>query len=229
MRNCTKLALAAISTLSLSGIALAQNTENNNTVPSGRAPAEVSNRTVVGGGDTIGASQVAKIAADPKMAGDKLFVLENATGNLWEAEFSRLVAERANDPKVKELAQMVATDHQAANGKLAPIAGKMGLSMPTALPAMKSAELDVFRAIPPEKLEMAYLAKMQSGHAKDIIDFANMKEGAEDADLKAYITEVLPKLKEHGGHINEVAMSKGINGATEYTSVKSEKSMDMAK
>lgn len=151
-----------------------------------------------------------KVRQSPETAGDKLFILDNACGNLYEVQFSRLVAAKAQDAKLKDLAGMIEKDHAAANEKLKPIAQKLGLDLPTALPSEKQAQLEVIGALPPEMLAKAYLIIQRGLHAKDATNFADYAKEAKDADLKAYINEVLPKLKAHGAHLNQVAKDMNV-------------------
>lgn len=160
-------------------------------------------------GDMQLAQALQKIKGDPTTAGDKLFVLDNAGGNMFEAAFSKLVASKATDPKLKELANMIEKDHSQANDKLKTIAQKMGVDLPTALPSEKQGKLEIMSALPPEELGKMYLMLQRSLHAKDVTMFADHEKAAKDSDLKAYIGEVLPKLKEHGAHINMVAKDMG--------------------
>ena len=160
-------------------------------------------------GDMQMAAALMKIKSMPEMAGDKLFVLSAAGGNMFESEFSKLVASKVTDAKVKELAEMVGKDHMMANETLMPIAKKMGLDLPTALPSEKALKLEVLGAMPPEELGKAYLMMQRAIHAHDVTMFADHASMAKDSDLKAFINETLPKLKEHGAHINMVAKDMG--------------------
>lgn len=161
------------------------------------------------GADAQIAAALMKIKADPKTAGDKLFVLDNACGNMFESAFSKLVASKVTDQKLKDLATMIDKDHTMANDKLKPIAKKLGLDLPTGLPSEKQGKLDVMAGLPAEELGKMYLMMQRSIHAKDVTTFADHEKAVKDDELKAYISETLPKLKEHGAHINMVADDMG--------------------
>lgn len=156
--------------------------------------------------------QLAAIARQPELAGDKLFVLEAAMGNQWEIEFSRMVAEKAQDPQVKQAAQQLVTDHTAAQQRLQQVAEKMNLSLPSSLPATKQQKLQVFSAMPADKLEKCFVISTKAAHAKDVTCYSDMAQAAQNADLKAYITETLPKLQQHAQHIQTAAAAKGLPG-----------------
>lgn len=141
---------------------------------------------------------------------EKLFVLEAAMGNQWEIELSRLAQQKSQDPQVKELAQMVMNDHQQAQQKLLSIAQQWDLDLPTSLPPGKQKKLDVVGSLPADKFESCYILMLKADHAKDITSFSDQQVAIEDPTLKAYIGEVLPKLKEHGQHVVQVAQAKNI-------------------
>ena len=171
------------------------------------------------GGDMAGAMQadqqvkqtLMKIkSADPEKAGDMMFVLNNGMGNAFEVAFSKLVASKTQDDKVKELTQMVEKDHSAANEKLKAIAKKMGVMLPTSLPSEKQQVLDTLSALPPEKLDGAYLMMQRAIHAHDVTMFEDHGKMTKNDELKSYIEEVTPKLKEHAAHINMCAKDNGV-------------------
>jgi len=158
------------------------------------------------------AQQIRQFASQPDTAGDRLFTLGAGMGNLWEVEFSRLVEERAQDQQVKDLAKMVRQDHEQANQKLQSVAQNLNVQLASRLPEEKQATLEVFRAMPVEQLEKCYLGMAKAGHAKDIINYQIHQTEAKDQGLKQYVSDVLPKLQEHGQHVQQVASAKGIQG-----------------
>jgi putative membrane protein len=169
----------------------------------------LANRNMSVGGDE-GAEQLRKIAQNPEMAPDKLFALHAGMSNQWEIEFSNLVAEKAKDNQIKELARMVAQDHQAAQSKLASIAEKMDIRFSSQLPASKQAKLEVFRALPVDKLEACYLSNQKAGHLAAVSDYADHAAALQQPELKAYAAEVLPKIRAHTNEIIRLAASKGM-------------------
>lgn len=151
-----------------------------------------------------------QIKQSPDKASEKLFVLEAAMGNQWEIELSRLAQQKSQDPQVKELAQMVLNDHQQAQQKLMTIARQWNLDLPTSLPPGKQKKLDVLNSFPADKFETCYVLMLKADHAKDITSFADHQVALQDQAIKTYIGEVLPKLREHGQHVVQVAQAKNI-------------------
>lgn len=169
-------------------------------------------RTAMGGADASISQQLSQIRSNPENAGAKMFVLSTGLHNLHEVRLSELAARKSNDAQVKELAQMMVKDHTAANDQLRPIAQKLNITIPTDLPAMKQQELAILEQLPEDDFNKAYLSKMKVGHATAITDFAVHEQTVKDDQLKQYITQMLPKLRQHGEHTVHVAQAKGLPG-----------------
>ena len=176
--------------------------------------ADASNMNGNGADSTI-SQQLTAIQRTPEKAGDKLFVLEAATGNQWEIEFGRLVAERATNPKVKEAAQHIVSDHQAAQAKLADAAKELNVTLPTGLPSMKQQKLEIFRSLPVDKLEKTFVCDGRADHAKDIMVYQDEARDAENTKLKAYASEQLPKLHDHAQMIQTAGTAVGLPAPTD--------------
>lgn len=219
---CTFTALAG---LSLGGIAaFAQDGAGPNTMDPTKMPPAKPGMTAGDMKDAAGSMassmqadqavvrQLMKIAQTPETAGDKLFVLETAMGNMWEIESSRATMEKSQDQAVKDLAKMMIQEHSMNNEKLMPIAQKMGIELPTSLPSEKQAKLAVMAAMPVADMEKGYLCGMKKDHAMTVTAFVDHAKLAKDEQLKAYIDESIPKLKEHSKHVVETATAKGLPG-----------------
>lgn len=155
-----------------------------------------------------------KIKQSPDKASDQLFVLEAAMGNQWEIELSRLAQQKAQDPQVKELARMMVEEHTQAQQRLMTVARQFDMDLPTSLPPGKQKKLDVLSSLPADKFDSCYVLMLKADHAKDITSYADHQVAVQDASLKSYIGEVLPKLKQHGQHVVQVAQAKDFGADT---------------
>src|ERR1700730_5609299 len=66
-------------------------------------------------------------------AQDQQFVNKAAAGGLAEVKLSELAGSRASDPKVKDFAKQMVTDHTQANNELKPLAESNHVPVPTKL------------------------------------------------------------------------------------------------
>lgn len=235
MKNYRKYAVASILALSIAGVATAENRsgpQSGNTADPNQQPAGIQGTTGAGGMQGAGqqgqrgqqdmqaeqtqmAELYRKIAQDPTMAADKLFVVEAAAMDQWEIAFSRLVEQRAQDQQVKELARMVAQDHQQSAQQLQQFAQTVDLQLPQGLPAAKQAKLQVLAALPAEELEKCYVASQKAGHMAAITSYRDHAKMAKNEQLKQWITQATPKLEQHGQMIMQVAQAKNIGDNTQ--------------
>jgi putative membrane protein len=155
--------------------------------------------------------QLQQIQQSPEMAGDKLFVLGAAIDNMFEMQFSQQAAQKAQNPEVKKLAQMLMQDHQQVGQKLQQVAQQLQVQAPQGLPSMKQHEIQILASLPSEQFDKAYVAKMVETHAKGVACFANQTSLAQDEQVKQFASRTLPKLREHQQHVMRTAQAIGLN------------------
>jgi putative membrane protein len=130
------------------------------------------------------------------------FVEQAGEANLLEVRASELVQQQAQDPDVQALARQMVEDHAAALEQLRGVAG--GLAVPSALDASGEAKLDDLRSADPARVAADYLAMLEQDHQRAIALFEAYARDGEDAALKDYAAQTLPKLREHLDHVREV-------------------------
>jgi len=155
--------------------------------------------------------QLQQIQQSPEMAGDKLFVLGAAIDNQYEIQFSQQAAEKAQNPEVKKLAQMLVQDHQQAGQKLQQVAQQLQIQAPQGLTSMKQQEIQILSSLPSEQFDKIYVAKMVEAHAKGVACFANETSLAQNEQVKQFARQTLPKLQEHQQHVMRAAQAIGLN------------------
>lgn len=223
MNPCTRLsALSLAAGLAVSSLALAQAPTHSAMDPQNSPAAqagEVGGRTVppnmkdMAGSmqaDQVINSQLAKWASMPEEAHDMKVALMAGCSNMEEIEFSKAVLEKATDPKVKEIATLIVKEHQMAQDKLKPIGEKLGVQYPTQLPAMKQAQLMGLRNMPADKMQKAYLSMMKAGHLMTVNNLTDHLPMIKDADLKAWTSETLPKIRAHTAEVLKTAADMGM-------------------
>lgn len=141
---------------------------------------------------------------------DKLFVLMAAMDNAWETEFSRVVAQKVQDPQIRQLAQQIQQDHTQAQQKLQQVAQQMNLQLPTGLTSEKQQKLQVFQSMSPEQLQTCYIVDLKADHAKAITSYSDHQKTLKNEEVKQFISQALPKLQQHGSHVQQVASAKQI-------------------
>lgn len=171
-------------------------------------------QSATGGADQQVQAALRQIQQSPDQAPEKLFVLMAAMGNAWETEFSRLVEQRVQDNEIKQIAHTVLQDHQQAQQRLQEVARQLDLQLPQGLTSEKQQKLQIFQSMSPGQLQTCYIVDLKADHAKDISSFADHRQTLKNPQITQYIDETLPKLRQHGAHLRQVAMSKQIGDSS---------------
>jgi putative membrane protein len=151
-----------------------------------------------------------QIQQSPEQAGDKLFVLCAAIDNQYEIQFSQQAMQKAQNPEVKKLAQMIVQDHQQASQQLQKVAQQMQLQVPQGLPSLKQQEIQVLSSLSSDQFDKQYVAKMHASHAMAVAAFGAQASLAQSQELKQFVTQALPKLQQHQQHVQRTAQAIGL-------------------
>jgi putative membrane protein len=137
-------------------------------------------------------------------AEEQQFVKQAAAGGLAEVELSELADNRASDPKVKDFAKQMVTDHTQANNELKPIAESNKIPVPTKLQGEHEAAYKRLEKLSGAKFDAAYVKIMVSDHDKTVSAFEEASSKLKDPTLKAFVDKTLPVLRQHKEHIHEI-------------------------
>ncbi|PPE72021.1 DUF305 domain-containing protein [Solimonas fluminis] len=138
-------------------------------------------------------------AADPlAQAPDQEFFDKAAVAGMFEVQSSEIALQLGSDPAIKSFAQMMVTDHSAANAKLKSLALAKGVMLPTGLDKDHQAKLEKLKAAKPGKeFDETYADLMEDGHDDAVQLFEKASKKAKDKDVQKLAAETLPTLKHH--------------------------------
>jgi putative membrane protein len=142
------------------------------------------------------------------------FVREAAMGNAAEVALAEVAARKGQNAELKQFAEHIRKDHTEANTKLQPIAQKHGVSISQSLDAKHQKKLEKLQQTSGAEFDKEYATEMLRDHQKDIAKYQKCSTHAEDAELKSYATEMLPKLRQHLQHAQQVAKAVGVDQET---------------
>jgi len=125
------------------------------------------------------------------------FLVEAASGGLYEVEMAKLAQQKAQLQEVKDLAARILEDHTQANEKLNQLATSKGISVPPAMGDEEQRKYDKFSEMEADGFDEDYIEQMVQDHKNDISDFEEAGEELDDPDVKAFASRTLPTLKEH--------------------------------
>ena len=136
-----------------------------------------------------------RATADAKVShSEKSFFEKAAKSGMKEVDVSQAVVGRVTNPQVKDLAQMMITDHTAANMELMALAARKGVTLPDENKAEKAGEKWAKKK--DKDLDEDYLGEMKEDHEEAVKLFEKASK-SEDADVAAFASKTLPKLQHH--------------------------------
>ncbi len=141
-------------------------------------------------------------AADKEMGGkataaEKTFIMKAANGGMTEVDLGKVAADKGGSSEVKDFGNQMVKDHSKANDKLKEVAGKMGVTVPAKVDAKHQAKVDKMSGMSGAAFDKMYVSEMVKAHEKDIADFEMADKEVKNADLKSFIEETVPVMKEH--------------------------------
>lgn len=131
---------------------------------------------------------------------DRKFTEAAAQTGWAEIAAGRLALQRSRDPGVRDYAQRLIADHQAANEWLQRIAGNKGLAVPNGPSPQQQRELRALQRSPARDFDKDFLEQMARDHQKAVDLFGHEVKGRhQDAELKDFAQQTLVRLERHLG------------------------------
>jgi len=143
-------------------------------------------------------------ATDQTNAADILFVQLVGEGGLAEVSLAELARDKAASDAVKGFAERMATDHGAANDKLAGLAKAAGIAVPDALNAEHATMRKNLEAMDAAAFDLAYMRGQVVDHQKTATLLAWEITGGQNAGLQRFAADSLPVVLEH------LAVARGV-------------------
>jgi len=166
---------------------------------------------------------------------EKAFIQDAYRDNMRQVVLGQIAVDKAQNSEVKQLGQRLMTDHRQANEQLRPIAQAAGVTLAQqreAAQAQGQAPTPQQREQAREQIQMKLeqvQKKLQSlsgeqfdkefvkvelkDHTKDIQMYQRAAQEAENSQLKAYIQQTLPTLRQHLQATQTAASAVGLSAA----------------
>lgn len=145
------------------------------------------------------AASIALISASPGLAQTAAeYVMKAGAGDLYEKQSSQLVLKTTKDPKVRDFAQMMVTDHTKSTADVKVAAQASGLTpKPPALDAKKSAMIaDLTKATGPAR-DKVYLTQQKAAHQEALALHQGYSSIGDKPALKAAAGKIVPVVQHH--------------------------------
>lgn len=122
---------------------------------------------------------------------DRAFFEKAAKAGTKEVEVSQGTLDHLMNPQVKSFAQMMVSDHSAANAELMALAAKKGVTLPT-----KETKYETKWAKKTKDVDEDYMKEMVDDHEEAVKLFEKAAK-SEDAEIAAFAQKTLPTLQHH--------------------------------
>jgi putative membrane protein len=177
-----------------------------------------------GSSDTsaAGAASTANNAA-AKQAGvstaDRNLMRELAMANLAEIETAKLAQSKTSNEQVRSFAQRMIDDHTKAMEQLQQLAQAKGVQLPTSPDAKHQAMMKKLSALSGDGFDKQYLSQAGvADHQKAHQLVARVSSRAQDPDLKALGSQLLPTIDQHLQLAQQASSGKAGNQSAGQTS-----------
>ena len=151
--------------------------------------------------DTTGAAKAT--------ASEKMFIKKAADGGMTEVELGKLAAEKGGSSDVKDFGNQMVKDHSKINDDLKEVAGKMNVTVPGKLSAKHHATIEKMSGMSGADFDKAYVPAMVKDHEMDIAEFERADKMVKNPDLKKFIEDSIPMMKDHLEKIKKFDQAKG--------------------
>ncbi|MDW9547112.1 DUF4142 domain-containing protein [Sinorhizobium meliloti] len=128
---------------------------------------------------------------------DRLFARLAAAGGMAEVDLGKLAAGKSETGAVKDFANRMVTDHDAANDKLKQLAEAARMPLPEKPDAEHAAIKERLQSLSGEAFDIAYIKAEIVDHQKTSLLLQWEISLGEDAELQRFAAETLPGVLQH--------------------------------
>lgn len=152
-------------------------------------------------------ARVVVVAQTPFNAVERDFVTKVAAKSMYEIEVSKLAADRALNPAVREFAQTMVRHHVQMNNELIALMAAHGVAPPKDLAADKATKLHRLASLPrSDAFDNGYIRVVGiEDHRAAIAMFEKARRDVRDSDLRLFVERTLTVLKAHLAMAQNVA------------------------
>jgi len=134
---------------------------------------------------------------------------------MFEVQSAQWIMQQPNiDSSVKQAAQMIVDDHNAANSQLKDIASKKSLTVPQTIPAKYQTTLDQLKSAGADDAVKQWRDQQVRAHQDAIAMFQRATTTVQDPELKSFAQQTLPKLQMHLQQLQQLNPSSSSSGGT---------------
>jgi len=125
------------------------------------------------------------------------FLVKAANGGMAETETGKMAESKATSADVKRFAAMMVMDHTGANSQVMALASARNVTLPTMVSDDKKENAAKLAEKSGKQFDKDYMDLMVKDHKETITLFEKGYDNSKDAEVKTFINNTLPKLKQH--------------------------------
>ena len=141
---------------------------------------------------------------------EKEFIANAARGGMLEVQLGNLAAQKASSSDVKQFGERMATDHSQLGQRLQQLASNLNVAVPQELDAAQRSAVSRLEKLTGKAFDREYIKSMINDHVKDIAEFERAASQATNADIKQFVSEALPTMRDHLKMAREIAAKLGV-------------------
>ena len=125
------------------------------------------------------------------------FIAEAASDGVMEVQLAQYVQQNTNNQAVMDFAEMLQTEHAAANDKLMILAQEKNWELPDAMLPKHAEIYNRISQLTGDELDSEYLDVMIEAHNTAVAKFQNAAAFTNDDALRKWVRETMPHLERH--------------------------------
>ena len=173
-----------------------------------------SDKPTAAGGGPQSSSQSSSSRQGGEQQVEKFVQKAMASGQM-EVQMAQLGQQQAQNPQVKALADAMVRDHTQANQKLQQIASTKNITQDKKGDHQKHQQhLQKLQGKSGAEFDKEFVTLALKGHKKGIQEFEKAQTQLTDTELKSFVTETLPKLRQHHQMAQAAAKTVGVDEAS---------------
>jgi len=141
---------------------------------------------------------------------EKEFMSNAARGGAMEVQLGHTAAEKASSADVKQFGERMATDHSQLGQKLQQLASNLNLTLNQELTPEQQNAVSRLEKLSGKVFDRDYIKAMVADHVKDIAEFERAANQVTNADIKQFVSEALPTLRDHLKMARDIAGKLGV-------------------
>ena len=120
---------------------------------------------------------------------DKTFLTTAAQSDFTEIKFSQLALDKGSNPRVKQYAQKMITDHNQLESEMKPFADKFGVTPPTSLDSDHQSKYDALSQMSGADFDKQYMTDMDADHHTSLDLFKQEESSTADPSFKKTVAK----------------------------------------